>query len=101
MNKLDDIKPTLKKMIFLLRAENFEDWVETLEAINLDSNQSLKSISKDILSIYGGAGSVNDIVFYKEGQSLTDKNNEFDELRTHLYELCKMFINEGIQYKTP
>ena len=100
MNKPDDIYPTLKNMILLLRTENLEDWAETLEAISLDPSQSKKSLSTKILSMYGGAGSLNDIVFYREGQSLIDKNNEFDKLRSHLYVLCKSFTSEKTQHKT-
>lgn len=84
-------------MILLLRTENHEDWAETLEVINLGPAQSKQSISMKILSMYGGVGSLNDIVFYRESQPLIDKNNEFDKLRSHLYELCKSFASE----KTP
>lgn len=39
--------------------------------------------------MYGGMGSLNDIVLYKNGQPLIAENDEFDALRTELYNLCR------------
>ncbi len=36
---------------------------------------------------FGGMGSFNDIVLYRDGSPLIQENDELDELRTQLYEL--------------
>ena len=39
--------------------------------------------------MYGGMGSLNDIVLYVNGRLSIEENNEFDVLRAQLYDLCK------------
>lgn len=36
--------------------------------------------------MYRGAGSLNDIVFYRSGDMLIKENDEFDKLREELFE---------------
>lgn len=89
MKKLKDVEAALKRMIELLRIGTFDDWAGTLEKIKVDFDKDQKYQSSKLLSLYGGMGSLNDIVFYKNGQPQIAENNEFDALRTHIYELCK------------
>jgi hypothetical protein len=37
--------------------------------------------------MFGGMGSLNDIILYRDGQPLAAENREFDALRTELHEL--------------
>jgi len=45
-------------------------------------------MARDILSLYGGMGSLNDLVLYIEGVPDVKINDEFDVLRAAVYDLC-------------
>lgn len=79
-------------MILLLEAGNFSNWVATLENIKIDFDKNPKEKSLEPLSMYRGAGSLNDIVFHKNAKALISENTEFDELRIRLFDICKTFI---------
>lgn len=42
-----------------------------------------------ILSVFGGAGSFNDVILYRDGQPLTAENTRLEALRDELYTLCR------------
>ena len=75
-------------MVQLLRLGGFEDWAGALEKHH-DDIASEPNITKGrILSLYGGMGSLNDLVLYNKGVLLAKENSELDVLRSQLYELC-------------
>ncbi|WP_443217022.1 DUF6966 domain-containing protein [Pseudomonas sp. GM55] len=41
-----------------------------------------------LTSLYGGMGSINDVVLYENAKPLLDENNELQALLSDLYELC-------------
>ncbi|MGK6321064.1 DUF6966 domain-containing protein [Sphingomonas sp. DT-204] len=43
--------------------------------------------ARTIIAMYGGSGSLNDVVLYRDGQPLAAENREFDALRSELYDL--------------
>lgn len=43
---------------------------------------------KKIMAMYGGLGSLNDVILYEGNKPLIAENTEFDALRTELYDLC-------------
>jgi hypothetical protein len=43
--------------------------------------------ARTIAAMYGGMGSLNDVVLYRDGQPLAAENREFDALRSELYDL--------------
>jgi len=79
-------------MILLLKIGKFSEWAEALEKIKKDFDNNPREKSLELLSMYRGAGSLNDIVFYKDGQPLISENSEFDDLRISLFYICKNFI---------
>lgn len=82
----------LSRMIQRLEAGNFTDWAEALEKIKINFDNDPTKTSLELLSMYRGAGSLNDIVFYKQGRALISENTEFEELRIRLFDICKNFI---------
>lgn len=44
--------------------------------------------ARAINAMFGGAGSLNDIVLYRDGQPLAAENAEFDALRSELFDLA-------------
>jgi len=90
LNSLDSARllEVLGRMCDLLNAHNMGDWAAALSDIG--ARQADEDVRGDIRRLYGGAGSLNDLVF-----SCTDRarmiadNNEFDALRSELYELAR------------
>lgn len=58
---------------------SFKDFISELE------KQENTSVYRKILSIYGGAGSFNDLVLYKDGVFYMKENNKLELLRNGLY----------------
>lgn len=89
MKNLNDVEVILARMIDLLRAGAFDNWAVALEKIKKGFDEDPKCASLKLLSMFGGMGSLNDVVLYRDGQPLFLENNELDSLKTQLYELCK------------
>jgi len=89
---LKDIDLTLKRMIELLRGVGggrVVGWAAALEGVREDFHSDPKYASSKLVSMSGGMGSLRDLVLYSGGQALVVENNEFDMLRSRLYELVK------------
>jgi hypothetical protein len=78
----------MTRMSALQRAGNKYEWAERLDQYRADLSHGYDFALSQIIGLYGGMGSLTDIVLYRGGQPLIDENNEFAELRTRLYELC-------------
>lgn len=89
MKSVNDVEVVLARIIELLRIGESEDWVVVLERIKKDLDVDPRSSSLKLLSMYGGVGSLNDIVLYRDGRPLVLENNELDSLRVQLYNFCK------------
>jgi hypothetical protein len=77
----------IQKMAELLTIANQPHWARRLVQISHSSSGD-ESMARDVLSLYGGMGSLNDLVLYVEGVLDAKINDEFDALRTAVYELC-------------
>ena len=75
-------------MAELLRLSSRNDWAKTLEKCHEEIENAPNATAARIRSMYGGMGSLNDVVFYRNGQALAAENSEFDMLRSELYQLC-------------
>ena len=89
MSDLENIEQILIRMSNLLRLSKVEDWAEILDECNRKLSIEPVESAMKILSLYGGMGSLNDVILYKNGQPLFKENSEFDDLRGNLYKLCK------------
>lgn len=88
--KPNNVDLILKRMIELLRVGgDVGGWAVALEGIRVGFHSDPKYSSSKLLSMYGGMGSLNDVVIYRDGQAMVAENNEFDMLRTQLYELSR------------
>jgi hypothetical protein len=88
MKSLDDIEMILVRMIELLCIGG-GDWAVALAKVKASFESDSKYALLKLLSMYGGVGSLNDVVLYKNGRPLISENNELDSLRLKLYEICK------------
>lgn len=75
-------------MAKLLRLAGINDWALALETFESEIVKSPDATSAKILSTFGGMGSLNDLVLYKNGQPLIAENGEFGKLRSELFSLC-------------
>lgn len=77
----------IQKMAELLTIANQPHWARRLIQISHLSSGG-DAMARDILSLYGGMGSLNDLVLYIEGVPDVKINDEFDVLRAAVYDLC-------------
>jgi hypothetical protein len=85
-NNIDQI---LDSMIALIKQGTNGDWVGSLIKVKSELSRDPKSARYSIMSMYGGMGSLNDVVLYQSGQPLAQENIEFDRLRSELYKLAQ------------
>lgn len=89
MKNIQEIEGTLARMAELLRLGGVPDWAAALETVKHEITVDQSAALAKIVSMYGGMGSLNDLVLYKGIQPLVRENNEFDGLRSKLYQLCR------------
>lgn len=75
-------------MAELLRFGSRDDWANALGKFRGEIGNSPNATAARILSMYGGMGSLNDLILYRNGQPLVAENVELDALRSELYQLC-------------
>lgn len=88
MINIQNVELVLKRMAELIRIDGRNDWANALEKCRGEIAGSPNATAAKILSMYGGMGSLNDLVLYRNGLLLMAENDEFDILRSELYELC-------------
>lgn len=88
MTNIQSIQIVLSRMIELLREGELHDWAIAFEKFKNQVATSPSDTCATILSTFGGMGSLNDLVVYKNGQPLIAENGELDNLRTKLFTLC-------------
>jgi hypothetical protein len=88
MTDIENIQMVLSRMAELLRLGGRQDWAAALEKFHNESGTNWSITKGKILSLYGGMGSVNDLILYRNGVLLRAENNELDALRSKLYDLC-------------
>lgn len=88
MKNVQKIEAVLTRMSELLRFGARIDWANALEKSREEIINDPNATARGILSMYGGMGSLNDLVLHKNGQPLMAENDEFDDLRSKLHRLC-------------
>jgi hypothetical protein len=84
-----NIQVILTKMTKFLRVGKFDEWALALEKFRNEIVSTPAQTATKILSLYGGMGSLNDLILYANGQPLTSENTELDSLRSELFRLCQ------------
>lgn len=88
MTNIQNIETVLTRMAELLRLGARNDWANALEKFRGEIANDPSGTSAEILSMYGGVGSLNDLILYRNGQPLVAENDEFAALSSELYRLC-------------
>lgn len=83
MNSIEICREVLK----LLFEYNEKNWIDSFEYFVKNIGESYdKSSAREILKIYAGAGSFNDLVLHKNGMPVGAGNDRLNQLRSQLYE---------------
>ena len=81
----------IEKLIHLLTYAGECHWVSSFNKFRMLFNNSgaedMKILRSEILGIYGGMGSFNDLVLYNEGRPMIEENNSLDKLRKELFQI--------------
>lgn len=88
MIPITEITNTLHLMARLLRDFELDSWADALQTLDRELADDASYTLWKIGRLFGGAGSLNDLVLQRNGKAPVDENNEFDELRSRLYEQC-------------
>ena len=79
----------LTQMSDVLRQTGHQAWISTFDRMIAGLTSNPDVARSNILGLFIGAGSVNDLVLLSHVKSLAAENDTFGRLRTELYELCR------------
>lgn len=90
-NDICQAEKILLRLASLLFDENVQsDWGTKLSNLANKKTLAVEDFRLQIKNLYGGMGSLSDIVLMKaDGKVDREANNEFDDLRSELYQLVK------------
>ena len=89
MKDIKKIQESMLRIEDLLRLGGVNEWAKGIENLRNEMTYDSDLALGKILSLYGGMGSFNDIILYRNGILLVSENSELDALRSKLYELCR------------
>ena len=84
-----EIKSALGRMAELLQAGGHPDWALALEKLIAQVDDDPSKACATIVGMFGGMGSLNDLVLYKGEVPLRQENQELDDLRSQLFSLTR------------
>jgi len=88
MSTLQRISAILKRMSELTQRGNSANVSASLERAAALIEHDMQEGISTIIRMYGGMGSLNDVILYEGNQPLIDGNKEFDALRSELFDKC-------------
>lgn len=83
---------TVLRLVFLLHQEGEILWSESLLRIAIriadsGSDEQMQSVARELLSVFGGMGSFNDLVLQNE-RGVSPENQELDLLRAEMFKVA-------------
>lgn len=89
MNSSNTIS-VIEKIIDLLTYAEESNWISSFKKFRVLFNNSgtedLKFLRSEMLGIYGGMGSFNDLVLHHKGLPMIEENNSLNKLREELFQ---------------
>lgn len=87
MMNTTEIKIKLNRLAELLHCGGLTSWRDAIEqCCDEIENDTLGTVAK-IIRMFGGMGSLNDLILYKDGKPMHMENNELDSLKPRLFSL--------------
>lgn len=77
----------MERMATLLELGGYAEWSASIFKLAKKYEIDPDDTKYIFLNFYGGMGSLNDLVLYKNGKVLMDENEEMDQLRSDLFKL--------------
>lgn len=96
MRDVAAIEKLIVAIAALLRDEKVDQWAAAFERFAAGWTSDPDQVAADILATYGGMGSLNDVVLYRNGQPLGLQNQRLDVLRTELYALLRGSVARAV-----
>ncbi|WP_413738612.1 DUF6966 domain-containing protein [Sodalis sp. RH21] len=87
MKKIMRIKTVIKEMIPMLNDSKYLNLASSLDRLYIYLDDDPEDAIYRIHSLFGGMGTLNDVVLQKDGKPLVEENSKFNELSNTLYEL--------------
>ncbi len=103
MKDTNSIWELLSEMQSLLIVAGKTQWADSIEVLAKrfavsSSSDEAKNVAREALQMYGGMGSLSDLVLYDEGRPSEEWNERFDVLRHNLYrELVDLITNSSVR----
>ncbi len=88
MKKIMELKIVIKEMIPMLKDSLYHDLANTLSQLYIYLDDDPEEAIYRLHSLFGGMGSLNDVVLQKNGKPLVAPNKRFNQLSNTLYNLC-------------
>lgn len=89
MKKNQSVKYKIECMADLLAQGGYDDWSYRIFDLAAQYEDEPEITKNAMLGLYGGMGSLNDLVLYRDGQVLLNENEELDKLRHELFALLR------------
>lgn len=87
IEKKTPIVQKMERMATLLELGGYAEWSASIFKLAKKYEIDPDDTKYIFLNFYGGMGSLNDLVLYRNGKVLMDENEEMDQLRSDLFKL--------------
>ncbi len=94
MKSLTGLKKVLDEIISVLSVAGESNWNSAMKNFrsrcdSVSNSADQKELIADLIRIFGGMGSFNDLVLYNQGNLMQRETIQLDSLRTKLFEAVK------------
>lgn len=87
IEKTTPIVEKMQRMATLLELGGYAEWSASIFKLAKKYEHEPDDTKHIFLNLYGGMGSLNDLVLYRNGKVLMSENDELDQLRRGLFNL--------------
>lgn len=87
----ENVRLYVKSIAYLLRRNGEITLADHMEQLSLTADENPNEFIDNIKRLYGGMGTLSDIVFSERGRPLIEENNKLETLRRDLYATCSAY----------
>lgn len=85
----DEIKTVIQEIIHLLLVHNEKMWADQFACLQEKLEGDYRETLGLLATMFGGAGTFNDVILHKDGWPLKEENQALVALKSKLYKLVK------------
>ena len=85
MNDIDATREIMSRIAELLRSADEQAWAVTMDRLREQLRVETPDARYQITRLFGGMGSISDVVLYRDGRLLTNENDELHRLLSTLH----------------